>query len=231
MLQVVINAVKILKECGNRFYQDIVIDENFMNKVHPIDQAEDEAKEQEGEFANQIDSTEQIDDEEESNNPVKKFQSKQDSNTCLTPMNLDNKVITNNSSKTIKKRTDDGKKYIEIAPGENKIPLSGLRKEYSDVKAFPKHHPSGLNGRSHPRKYKLTNQSYFIQRLFNKDERFAKDNFYLFMAATHVEQESLENCINISGRFNYHTLTIIYYNNDTHLIFRTKRRLINKQSG
>lgn len=226
-----INAVKKLKECGNPFYQDVEVDENFMNKVHPVDQAEEEAKQQEGGFADQIDNSEQIDDDEESNNPVKKFQSKQDSNTCLTPMNLDNKVITNNSSKTIKKRSGEGNKYIEIAPGENKIPLTGLRKEYSDVKAFPKHHPSGLNGRSHPRKYKLTNQSYFIQRLFNKDERFAKDNFYLFMAATHVEQESLENCINISGNFNCLTLAILYNNNDTYLICRTKRWLINKQSG
>ena len=147
-----INAVKKLKECGNPFYQDVEVDENFMNKVHPVDQAEEEAKQQEGGFADQIDNSEQIDDDEESNNPVKKFQSKQDSNTCLTPMNLDNKVITNNSSKTIKKRSGEGNKYIEIAPGENKIPLTGLRKEYSDVKAFPKHHPSGLNGRSHPRK-------------------------------------------------------------------------------
>ena len=107
-----INAVKKLKECGNPFYQDVEVDENFMNKVHPVDQAEEEAKQQEGGFADQIDNSEQIDDDEESNNPVKKFQSKQDSNTCLTPMNLDNKVITNNSSKTIKKRSVVLQEYV-----------------------------------------------------------------------------------------------------------------------
>ena len=33
-----------------------------------------------------------------------------------------------------------------------------------------------------------------------QDERFSKDNFYLFMASTFVEQEQLEKQINISGR-------------------------------
>ena len=54
-----INAVKKLKECGNPFYQDVEVDENFMNKVHPVDQAEEEAKQQEGGFADQIDNSEQ----------------------------------------------------------------------------------------------------------------------------------------------------------------------------
>ena len=68
-----------------------------------------------------------------------------------------------------------------------------------DVKAFPKYYPSGKFGISFPRKYKLTNQMYFNQRLLNVDERFSKDNFYVFMATTFIEQEQLEKQINISG--------------------------------
>ena len=182
--QIVINSVKELKACGNVFYQDIDVDENFMNKE----------KDTESENGSDDDDEDQSDDETDT--PVKKFQSVQDSFTCLTRTNLDTQVLTNDTSKTVKK----GEKSIELAPGEGKIPCNRLREKNSDVKGFPKHHPTGNYGMNHPRKHKLTNQMYLIQRLFNKDERFSKDNLYLFMASSYVEQESLENCINISGK-------------------------------
>ena len=40
---------------------------------------------------------------------------------------------------------------------------------------------------------------FFNQRLLNADERFSKDNFYLFMASTFIEEEQLEKQVNISG--------------------------------
>ena len=40
---------------------------------------------------------------------------------------------------------------------------------------------------------------FFNQRLLNADERFSLDNFYLFMAASLIEQDQLERQISISG--------------------------------
>ena len=37
------------------------------------------------------------------------------------------------------------------------------------------------------------------QRLLNEDERFSRDDFYLFMAASLIEQDQLEKQIDISG--------------------------------
>merc|ERR1712051_722901 len=114
-------------------------------------------------------------------------------------MNLEAKVVSNTTSQTISKATGEGRNSFEIAPGENKIPTNRLRQIDGDVKAFPKHYPSGKYGINYPRKYKLTNQMFFNQRLLNADERFSKDNLYVFMASTFIEQEQLEKQINISG--------------------------------
>ena len=135
----------------------------------------------------------------ENEDPVKRHQSKQSCETCLTPMNLEAKVVSNTTSQTISKATGEGRNSFEIAPGENKIPTNRLRQIDGDVKAFPKHYPSGKYGINYPRKYKLTNQMFFNQRLLNADERFSNDNLYVFMASTFIEQEQLEKQINISG--------------------------------
>ena len=74
-----------------------------------------------------------------------------------------------------------------------------MREEHMDVKAFPRHHPTGKYGLNHDREFKLSPSQYFNQRLMNVDERFSKDPFYLFMAASYVERHGLERQINISG--------------------------------
>ena len=79
------------------------------------------------------------------------------------------------------------------------IPNIRLREADADVRAFPKLYPTGLYGLNHPREYKLTEQLFLNQRLLNEDERFSRDNFYLFMASAYIEQQSLEKQIDISG--------------------------------
>ena len=64
---------------------------------------------------------------------------------------------------------------------------------------FPKHHPSGKYGLHHPRQQKLTDKTYFEQRLMNQDERFSMDPCYLFMACYYLERQSIERQIDISG--------------------------------
>ena len=193
----VITAVEKLKECGNKYYQNINVDKDFMNNNIDGEEKEDNVEKD----AMQNDVLDSISDESEDENedPVKRHQSKQSCETCLTPMNLEAKVVSNTTSQTISKATGEGRNSFEIAPGENKIPTNRLRQIDGDVKAFPKHYPSGKYGINYPRKYKLTNQMFFNQRLLNADERFSKDNLYVFMASTFIEQEQLEKQINISG--------------------------------
>ena len=193
--KVVIRALEILKESGNKYYQSIEINNEFTTRENSSQEIEDERNTTQIEEAlgNVSDDT-----DDESEDPVKKFQSKQSSETCLTPLNLETQVVSNTTSETISKPIGEGKSF-EIAPGENKLLKNRLREKDSDVRAFPKHYPSGHYGISFPRKHKLTNQMFFNQRLLNVDERFSRDNFYLFMASTFIEEEQLEKQINVSG--------------------------------
>ena len=74
-----------------------------------------------------------------------------------------------------------------------------MREDFFDVKAFPRHHPSGKFGLDHSRMYKLTPKHYFEQRLLNADERFQKDPCYVFMASQYVERHKIEQQISLSG--------------------------------
>ena len=184
-----------LKESGNKYYQNIEIDRDFTTRAKHDEEIEKDNN------ATQIDKLGNFSDDsdDENEDPVKKFQSKQSSETCLTPLNLESQIVSNTTSETISKSVGEGRSSFEIAPGENKIPRNRLMVHDSDVKAFPKHYPTGQYGINFPRKHKLTNQMFFNQRLLNEDERFSKDNFYLFMASTLIEQEQLEKQVNISG--------------------------------
>ena len=117
----------------------------------------------------------------------------------MMPQNMDAEIVVNKKSETAMVTADGSKEPIKIAPGEGKIPTNIMREEFMDVKAFPRHHPSGYFGLNHPRKFKLSLSQYYNQRLLNEDERFSRDAFYVFMAASCVERHSLEQNIDISG--------------------------------
>ena len=227
--KLLVKAIETLKQCGNAFYQNVTINEDFLNKEinsddkngatqkakengqidkqqNQNDQLEkDSEKETESqneirldedwERANQDKKNEEQEADDDKILPnVKEFQSEQDEFTCLMPRDLSDKIVMNTG------KTNMIKGNIKIAPGEGKDVSDLLREEHFDVKAFPKHHPSGHFGLHHARKYKLSPQVYFNQRLLNIDDRFSKDPCYLFMAAYYVERNALERYINISGQ-------------------------------
>ena len=98
---------------------------------------------------------------------------------------------------------DDGnqvaKDGLDFAPAEGKVPQNFLDKENWDVDSWPTLHPDGKFGRDHKRKVKLTHQQYFLQRILNKDNRFAKTPGYVFAAMSHVEAARLRSNANLSG--------------------------------
>ena len=89
---------------------------------------------------------------------------------------------------------------MEIAPGEGKVPKNFLRDKHFEVKAHPRHFPTGQYGIHHERDVKLNHTMYFNQRVNNADPRFSSDVSYMFMAQAFLERENLEKQMYISGR-------------------------------
>ena len=114
-------------------------------------------------------------DEEKKKDPIRKNQFIYDENVALAPMFPE----------------------MNVAPGENHIPKSILNDNDWDVKSFPHlHNFDGSNGKDQTRKVKLTSQKYFLQRVCNKDTRFAKNANYLFASVAFLEEKQI--CYNIS---------------------------------
>ena len=75
-----------------------------------------------------------------------------------------------------------------------------MREKDWDIKAFPHlHNLDGSNAKDEDRKTRLTDQSYFIQRILNKDQRFARSLPYIYAAVAYIEKKQLQRNINISG--------------------------------
>ena len=90
-------------------------------------------------------------------------------------------------------------KSIVVAPGEGKIPKDIMSEEEWDIKAFPHlHNPDGSNGKDTERSTRLTEQNYFIQRLCNIEQRFAKSSAYMYAALGYIEKKQLQRNINLA---------------------------------
>ena len=150
-------------------------------------------------LADEIDSDDDLDanDEEDeelkdeveylTKDPVRKFQFTYNKSLCM-------------SNKYPEIDAVDPTKDIEIAPGEGKRPNDIMREMDWDIKAFPHlHNPDGSNGKDQERKTRLTDQNYFIQRVVNKDQRFARSPAYTYAAVAYIEKKQLQRNINISG--------------------------------
>ena len=112
---------------------------------------------------------------------------------------MEAEVFVNNEPNPVKVTGDGAEEPIVVAPGEGIVPTNIMREKHMDVKAFVRHHPSGKYGLNHEREFKISPSQYYGQRLLNEDERFSKDPFYTFMAASFVERHGLERQIDITG--------------------------------
>ena len=108
------------------------------------------------------------------NDPVRKYQFDYNKSLCMF-----NKYPEINAV--------DVTKDIEVAPGEGKTPKDIMQEKDWDIKAFPHlHNPDGSNGKDEERKRKLTDQKYFIQRIINRDKRFARSPAYIYAAVAYL---------------------------------------------
>ncbi|XP_013855915.1 uncharacterized protein LOC106511716, partial [Austrofundulus limnaeus] len=69
-----------------------------------------------------------------------------------------------------------------VAPAEGNNPVSFFRTPKLEAMAFPVQFPTGQNTLDEQRCIKVTPSTYFKSRLFNVDDRFARDTNYLFFA-------------------------------------------------
>ena len=90
---------------------------------------------------------------------------------------------------------------VTIAPGEGKTPKSILYDDEWDIKAFPDlNSPDGKYGLHHKRNVKLTHQNFFIQRVCNKEQKFARTPSYVYAAVGYIEQQQIMRNITMEGK-------------------------------
>ena len=131
----------------------------------------------------------ELDDELDfiANDPIRQYQFNYNESLCMT-------------NKYPEIEVEDTTKDIEVAPGEGKRPYDILQDSDWDIKAFPHlHNPNGKNGMDEERITKLTDHNYFIQRILNYDQRFAKSPTYKYAAVSFIEKKQLQRNINIVG--------------------------------
>ena len=91
------------------------------------------------------------------------------------------------------------KNAVAVAPGEGERPKNILWDDNWDVKGFPHlNSPDGKYGLHHERSRRLTDQQYFIQRICNRNPKFAKSPPYLYAAVAYLEQKQLQRNMNMS---------------------------------
>ena len=119
--------------------------------------------------------------------PVKKYQFRYNDSLCMT-------------NKYPEIAVTDTQTNINVAPGEGQIPKDIMADNDWDIKAFPHlHKPDGSNGKDQERKVKLTEQNYFINRICNKEQRFAKSPAYVYSAVGYIEKKQINRNINLAG--------------------------------
>lgn len=81
---------------------------------------------------------------------------------------------------------------ISVAPGEGKVSKGILSEEDWDLKAFPHlNNADGSNGKDQERSTRLTDQNYLIQRICNKEERFARSPAYMYAAVGYTTNRTI----------------------------------------
>ena len=189
-----------LKKSGNKLYTDVSSPSDFKKRCEETDKVgykviysdnEDDIEEEldpinaevlsdavMNEDEDKIPDEEKHEIEEKEKNPVKKHQFVYDESLCMV----------------------DKYPEISVAPGEGQRPSSIVTAKDSDVKAFPHlHNADGSNGKDQDRNVKLTNQRYFIQRVLNKETRFAKSPAYLYYCVGLLEEKQIYRNISLVG--------------------------------
>lgn len=114
--------------------------------------------------------------------------------TCLQSVIPDFPLITENDNAN----NPTGTEIYNIAPGENKHPVSIMTDKLCEELAFPVLFPKGRYGFSAEQDIKLSPVKYFNARLLHYSGRYATNPEYLFFAQFIIEQKKVSDSINIA---------------------------------
>lgn len=156
------------------------------------DESTDEDGASEDITSNVQDAEESNDDNEEKDDPLNKHRHAA-SETCLQSVLPDYPITTEMNT-----QCSLGNEVYNIAPGENKHPVSIMRDDKCEETAFPVLFPNGRFGYTYERDIKLSPVKYFNARLLHFSGRFARNPEYLFFAQFVLEQKKVSDSINIA---------------------------------
>ena len=128
---------------------------------------------------------------EESDDPLNEYR-QATSETCLQSVLPDYPVTVQSSE-----RRSLGNEIYNIAPGENRHPVSLMTDQKCEELAFPVLFPQGCFGYMEERNIKLSPVKYFNSRLLHYTGRFATNSEYLFTQFV-IEQKKVADSINIA---------------------------------
>ena len=111
--------------------------------------------------------------EEEAEDPLNQHRSAA-SETCLQSVIPDYPILTEENNST-------GREIYNIAPGENKHPVSSMTDKLCEELAFPVLFPKGRFGYTAERQIKLSPVKYFNARLLHYSGRFEKTQNIFFL--------------------------------------------------
>jgi hypothetical protein len=153
--------------------------------------------------------TNENDEMEENDDPLNVYR-QATNETCLQSV-LPNYPVTVENSE----RGSLGNEIYNIAPGENRHPVSIMTDKKCEELAFPILFPKGRFGYMEERKIKLTPVKYFNARLLHYSGRFATNSEYLFFAQFVIEQKKVSDSINIAlKKIQGHPLTAFQIKSD-----------------
>ena len=166
---------------NNKWYNDIVITQDWVNPVPECPDQEDFDKhEEDGEDLNN-DEDEEITDEE------RLCGVKLDS--CMQPADIGQEILD--------QYFDD---VFCVAPCEGNNPVRVLMEEGNEAKCFPILFPKGSPIFSDKRDTRITLCRYLHNRLMNVDNRFSKSTDYIFYAQYLSEIDQVLSCVSIALR-------------------------------
>ena len=164
------DIIENLKEMPRFDVDDEITDEDSQE-----DESDEDGKQDKEDSQNSIDEDE---DEAKKKDPIKKYHFVYDETLCMM----------------------DQFPEIHVAPGEGQRPKGILIDKHWDVKAFPHlHNLDGSNGKDQERKVKLKDQEYFIQRIINKEKRFAETPAYLYSSVAYLEEKRIYQSLSLVG--------------------------------
>ena len=114
--------------------------------------------------------------------------------TCLQSVIPDYSIVTEEHDSN----NSTGREIYNMAPGENKHPVSLMTDKQCEELAFPVLFPNGKFGYTAERDVKLSPVKYFNARLLHYSGRFATNPEYLFFAQFIIEQKKVSDSINIA---------------------------------